>query len=430
VKSAGRRACLPLLALACLAAGGSSARAQPMAAAVAAAPPAPPPLEISVLTFGPGDHPFFKFGHDAIWIRDPSDGSDRVYNFGTFSFSPGLIFDFLHGRMTYWLSVSGLRTTLASYQAENRSIRVQELRLDPAVARALKERLDVNAQPQNRAYKYDYFMDNCSTRVRDAVDWATGGRVRTVGRTPARLTLRNQALRMTASYAPLYLAIDLVLGPAADRPIDRWGEMFIPEELARALDEVRVPKEGADTAVAPIALVSHDATMFQAHRPDPPHDPPGWRGRFFVFGLAVGALFWLLGWCVAAPDLHRAARVAARLGLALLMSLWGVLVGFIGTFLIYVWTATDHVVAHRNQNLFLCPPWAVLLLVAGIGIAFGARWAARLARVLALAALAAAVAALLLKVGFTQHQDNGRWIAFFFPVWLGLTAGINRLPRS
>jgi len=91
--------------------------------------------------------------------------------------------------------------------------------------------------------------------------------------------------------------------------------------------------------------------------------------------------------------------------------------------------ATDHVVAHRNQNLFLCPPWAVLLVVAGFGIAFGARWAASLARWLALAALAAAAAALLLKLGFTQHQDNGRWIAFFVPAWLGLTAAVGRLPR-
>jgi len=425
VRAAGRRAGLALLALAVVAGAGPAARAQSIA-------PPPPPLQISVLTFGPGDHPFFKFGHNALWVHDPSSGSDRVYNFGTFSFdSPRLIFDFLHGRMTYWLSVSGLRTTLASYQAENRSIRVQELRLERPVARALKERLDVNAQPQNRGYKYDYFMDNCSTRVRDAVDWATAGRLRAVGQAPARLTLRDQALRMTASFAPLYLAIDLVLGPGADRPIDGWAEMFIPEELSRALDEVRVPGGATDAAAPspPVPLVSTQTVLFQARRPEPPHDPPGWRGRFFAFGLAVGALFWLLGWCATAPDLHRAARVAARLGLAALLSVWGLLFGFVGAFLVYVWAATDHVVTHRNQNLFLCPPWAALLLVACLGIAFGARWAARLARVLALAALAAAAAALLLKLGVVQHQDNGRWIAFFVPAWLGIAAGLSRLPR-
>lgn len=425
MSSIGRR-CLLLGALACAVAGSTPARAQSAPAAE------PPPLRVSVLTFGPGDHPFFKFGHDAIWIHDPSDGSDRVYNFGTFSFdSPRLILDFLHGRMTYWLSVAGLPRTIASYEAENRSIRVQELHLEPAIARALKERLDVNAQPQNRAYKYDYFVDNCSTRVRDQIDWATGGRLHAIGRVPGRLTLRDQALRMTASYRPLYLAIDLVLGPSADRPIDRWGEMFIPEDLARGLEDVRVPGPGMDAGSAqPVPLVSSDVVLFQAHRQDPPRDPPAWRGRFLAAGIAMGALFWLLAWGATALGLQAPVRIAARALLGLLAAVWGALLGFVGTFLIYVWVATDHVVAHRNQNLFLCPPWAWLLVAAGIGIAFGARWAVRLGRVLALATLAAATAALLLKLGFTQHQDNGRWIAFLLPAWVGLAAGIGRLPRA
>lgn len=419
--SARRRACAAVVAAA-IAACGATARAQ-----LLALKPAPPDdLTVSVLTFGPGDHPFFKFGHDALWIHDASDGSDRVYNFGTFSFdSPRLIFDFLHGRMTYWLSVSGVAATLASYQHENRSILVQQLALSPAVARALKERLDVNAQVQNRAYTYDYFMDNCATRVRDAVDWATGGRLHQVARAPARLSLRDQALRMTASYLPLYLAIDLVLGPAADRQIDRWGEMFIPEELARGLAEVSLPA----SAPAPVPLVSRSAVLFQAHRPDPPRDPPSWRGPFFAAGTALALLFWLLAWAATDPGLRRPARIAARGLLGGLVALWGTLVGFVGTFLIYVWAATDHLVAHRNQNVLVCAPWALLLLFLGVGIAVGHRGSVRVARWLAVAAVAAAVAALLLKLGLAQPQDNARWIAFFGPAWLGLAAALTRLSR-
>src|SRR6202142_2806511 len=100
--------------------------------------PAVPPITVRIITFGPGDHPFFKFGHDAIWIHDRATDSDRVYNFGTFVFdSPRLILDFLHGRMTYWLSVSSLAATREVYQRENRSIVVQELALDPDAKRAL-----------------------------------------------------------------------------------------------------------------------------------------------------------------------------------------------------------------------------------------------------------------------------------------------------
>ena len=306
-----------------------------------------------MLTLGPGDHPFFKFGHDAIWIHDASDGSDRVYNFGTFTFdSPQLIVDFLHGRMTYWLSVSGIGATVAAYEHENRSIDVQELALDPAVKRALKDRLDVNAQPQNRAYKYDYFADNCATRVRDAVDWAAGGRLHAAGRAPARLSLRDQALRMTVSYLPLYLGIDLVLGPAADRPIDRWGEMFIPEELAAGLGGGAAAERGGRDG--PAGRARHDAVPGAPRAAAAPAAAAA-RGVLRC-GPLVGALFWLLGRSASAGELAAGVRIAARVAMGVVLSLWGLVVGFVGCFLIYVWGWTDHAVAHRTRTCWSARP--------------------------------------------------------------------------
>ncbi len=60
------------------------------------------PLSVHVLTFGPGTHPFFKFGHNAIWIQDRVARTNQVYNFGTFNFeSIWLIPQFLLGRFEY-----------------------------------------------------------------------------------------------------------------------------------------------------------------------------------------------------------------------------------------------------------------------------------------------------------------------------------------
>ena len=92
------------------------------------------------MTMGPGDHPFFRFGHNAIWIRDTAARTDRVYNFGTFRFdSPRLILDFLGGRLNYWLSVSPLTRVIADYTRENRSVAVQELKLSPEKKAALRD---------------------------------------------------------------------------------------------------------------------------------------------------------------------------------------------------------------------------------------------------------------------------------------------------
>ena len=89
-------------------------------------------LTISMLTFGPGDHPFFKFGHNALWVQ-PRNGQGLVFNFGTFAFDqPNLIPKFLKGRLMYWLSVSPVERTLHSYESSNRTIEAQELDLTPA----------------------------------------------------------------------------------------------------------------------------------------------------------------------------------------------------------------------------------------------------------------------------------------------------------
>ncbi len=416
----GRSAALAAVAAALLLARGAQAQS-PLAAA------APPDdLTISVVTFGPGDHPFFKFGHDAIWIHDAAEGTDKVYNFGTFVFdSPRLILDFLHGRMTYWLSVSYLPAAFESYVRENRSIDVQQLALEPGIKRALRARLDENARPENRAYKYDYFLDNCATRVRDAVDGATGGLLRASAHGPARLSLRDQALRMTADYLPLYLALDVVLGPGADRPIDRWTEMFIPQELARGLRQVTVP--GAE---GPHPLVSREASVFRpTGRPPPLESPPARGVAFFAAGLGVGLVFALLGWAARRPFTHGAARLAWRALHGLFLSLWGLVVGFVGCFLVYAWAFTDHEVAHRNQNILSCAPWALALVVLGIGVALGHERARRAAWTVALAALAATLAACVLKTGLAQHQDNGRVLAFFLPAWLGICAGLAGVGR-
>jgi hypothetical protein len=420
------RAILAATLLSFAAAGVS--RAGSVAPPVAPAPPvgdaaSKDPLSIYVMTFGPGDHPFFKFGHDAIWIHDAqasTNGTDRVYNFGTFSFTgPRLILDFLHGRMTYWLSVAYLPAVLASYEHENRTIDVQALALDPAAKQALRERLDVNARPENRAYKYDYFLDNCATRVRDAIDDAVGGQLHSSARTPARLTLRQQALRMTADYWPLYLALDIVLGPDADRPIDRWGEMFIPEELARGLSAVTLGDPGGTRP-----LVRDARRVFAAHRAPPLETPPARARTLFAAGTLVGLLFFLLGWAATRPHLAAAPRLLFRALFGLLLAGWGLATGFVGCFLIYVWALTDHVVAQHNQNILLFAPWSLALVVLGIGLAFGRPWAERGARPVVLAALAAAIAAALLKVGFMRHQENDRLLSFALPSWLGIYATV------
>lgn len=374
-------------------------------------------LTVSVLTFGPGDHPFFKFGHNAILVQDRLRRSDRVYNFGTFSFdSPALIPTFLKGKLRYWLSIQSLRGTIEAYKRENRTIDAQELDLTPALRRRIVDALDENAKPENRYYKYDYYRDNCSTRVRDAVDLVTDGKVHDASRGPARMTWRAHTLRLVADDWPIYLGLHAAMGDLIDRPIDVWQEMFLPSRLSDTLREVKIP--GPDGQ--PIPLVKAERRLLDANRAPVRTEPPHRLVPLLAAGSALGAGLAALG--ARAAQGSRAARV----GLGAASSLIGLVLGLLGLIFVMFWTYTDHEVAHHNENILQCAPWAIVLVGMGINLARGKTPSLLRATRVAQAALVASVAGLAFKVLPWFRQDNAQIIALLLPLWAGLAWGLRK----
>jgi hypothetical protein len=159
-----------------------AARVLPLGLALAAGPllaqevsPEPPP-RISVVTVGPGDAVWERFGHNYIWVQDPARGIDLAYNYGMFDFGQENFFaNFARGRMMYWMAALDPYLSLEHYSGQNRTIWIQELDLTAEQATALRDFLVWNERPENRNYRYDYYRDNCSTRVRDALDRAATG---------------------------------------------------------------------------------------------------------------------------------------------------------------------------------------------------------------------------------------------------------------
>jgi hypothetical protein len=402
-------AILPL-ALALLTAAGSLA-AQ---AAVAGG------TRIALVTVGPGDAVWERFGHNYIWVQDPERGVDEAYNYGMFDFQAENFFlNFARGRMMYWMAGVDPYLSLEHYSGQNRSIWIQELNLDAARAAELRDFLAWNQRPENRTYRYDYYRDNCSTRVRDALDQVLGGALRRATDTTSGTSYRWHTARLIGvgiADAPIFTGINTGLGPAADEPITRWEEMFLPMKLRDRLAELTVPGPGG----AAVPLVASTRVM-PATRPAELQQPrAGWVWGF----LAVGALL-AAGLALLAGAVPRSR--AARFGFAAGSSLWCLFAGMGGLILLGLWLLTDHAIAYRNENLLQLSPLALPLALFLPALAYGARWAARPVLWLSAGVAALSLLGLVLQLLPGVDQGNGTAIALALPLNLALAWTARRL---
>ncbi|MFO0588028.1 MAG: DUF4105 domain-containing protein [Polyangiaceae bacterium] len=384
-------------------------------------------LTVYVITFGPGDHPFYKFGHDAIWIHDSSASPrdrmrrDPVYNWGTFAFGdPALIPKFVTGRFLYWLSKAPIDWTVKAYQQENRSVVAQELNLTAAQKKMLRDLVEENAKDENKYYKYDYYRDNCATRVRDMIDKAVGGKLHEASKAPASMTWRQHTLRLTADDKVLSLALSVVMGSLIDKPLDQWEEMFLPAYVQQGLRRVTVP--GPDGKEIPLVKSEKDLAVATGRAPLRT-EPPSWGLVMFLVGAALGGAVFLSARASAKKAL------GPRIALGALLFVEGFL-SILGALFVIVWFATDHEVGYHNENILQLAPWCVPLLGFSIGVARLKPRSIRRARLVVTAAAAASLFGLAWKVLPWMRQDNYWFIAFAAPMWIGSTLGLRKLEAA
>jgi hypothetical protein len=372
------------------------------------------------MTMGPGAAVWERFGHNAIWIHDPSVRPDTAYNYGLFDFQQeNFLLRFIRGQMWYWMAGFPAEPYTQTYIRDNRSVWLQELNLSPRARLELREFVRWNERPENRFYHYDYYNDNCSTRVRDAIDRVIGGAIeaQTVS-LPTGTTYRFHTQRLTANDPLVFTGLLLALGQGVDRPISAWEEMFLPLAMRDYVRRVTVPGPTGTR----VSLVASERTLFESTAPPPPDAPPSWLHWYLLVGTAGGGLAAALG------GLAR-RHVAGRLGLGVVAVLWGLLAGLGGVVLAGLWAFTDHAMAYRNENLFQVNPLvlalAVLVPLALTGSGRAGRWGRALA--VGLAGLSLLGLAIQVLPGF--DQVNGQVIALALPIHIGFVAGLRRAFR-
>ena len=186
---------------------------------------------ISILSCDPGKDVYSMYGHTAIRISDPSQNLDAVFNYGVFSFdTPNFMYRFAKGQTDYLMVGQKFSSFIPEYVNDKRSVYEQVLNLSPEGKNQLFQALIVNAKPENREYRYNFFMDNCATRIRDMIERNAGAPIRFTENHPTE-TYRDLIKKFHHSFRWIDFGIDLLVGKKADVPVSAYGQMFLPEYL-------------------------------------------------------------------------------------------------------------------------------------------------------------------------------------------------------
>ncbi|MBN8735282.1 MAG: DUF4105 domain-containing protein [Xanthomonadales bacterium] len=367
-------------------------------------------LRVDLYTYGPGEIYWERFGHDALVITDTASGEAYAFNYGMFDFDQkDFYLNFARGIMIYRAAAWPAADDIQQFSGEGRSITDQHLDLTPAQRAALRDFLVWNVQPEHARYRYRYFADNCTTRVRDALDKVLGGALERQLAGPVHgETYRSETDRLMSGQPWLMVLLDLGLGPYADQPLTRWTGAFIPERLMNELRSVRA------TDGAP--LVQSETVLSPQRLPSPPAQAPDLRLPLLIAGLVLGLAFVAAAWLRDRYDID-------RWWFAIVGTAYAFVVGIAGVLMLVLWFATDHRAAWANENLWLFNPLAWSLIPALWRLRKPGACAARFALMVAGLSALLAVFALASKLTPWFPQHNLPWILFALPAWLGLLCG-------
>ena len=300
---------------------------------------------VSLLTCDPGDELYSAFGHNAVRVLDRATGRDIVFNYGTFDFdTPNFYVKFARGKLDYMLSVSTYEQFIFHYQYLQRNVREQVLDLSPEQTLRAVQFLHENYEPQNRYYRYDFFFDNCATRIRDMVEMVLGDQLQW---DEAEVSPDKSFRALIDEYVyPMPWAdfgIDLALGSVIDRTANEREQQFLPDYMEIAFAKASIVGDGPSRP-----LVKSSSTVLEVEGP-----------------LIRGSLFnpYFLFWAIAIVGiiLTFVGYRQKRLYIGWDIVFFGLL-GIVGCVIVFLWFFTDHSATAYNWNILWAFPLHLVLI--------------------------------------------------------------------
>jgi len=307
---------------------------------------------VSILTCNSGEEVYSMYGHSAIRIKDPESNLDVVFNYGVFSFEgPHFLYRFAKGLTDYRIDAGRFVGFIPEYEEEKRSVYEQVLDLSPEGKTKLFQALIENNKPENRVYRYNFFTDNCATRVRDMLERNSGGAIHFPG-LQSKESYRSLIKKYHNPFRWFDLGIDLLVGKKADEPIAAYQQMFLPEYLYNQLSMAKITESGQ---TRPLVLKTNTLLEYPSNK----------QKSDFPFPLLIFGIIFLLITSISIWGIFKKKKMVWID--YILFSLSGLAGLIIGWFTLY----SEHPAVSPNYNLLWAFPlnlfFAIILMTKKLG---------------------------------------------------------------
>ncbi len=294
--------------------------------------------EISILTCSPGDDLYAAFGHSAIRVYDAANNIDWVFNYGTFDFNvPNFYGKFAKGKLNYMLSIEYYKSFARFYTEDNRDVWAQILDITPQKKQEIFDFLMWNAEDENKYYLYDFFWDNCATRIRDVLMDTYKDSIIFPERT-WNISFRDMTDKYLEETPWIHFGIDLALGLPSDSIVDTYYAQYLPDYMDTIFGQTYILDEGKHL------LVKERKQIINAEKPR----EIGFEKYITPINIFV-FIFIIIG--ISTFYEYRNKKRFYAIDKFLL-----ILFGFIGTFVLVLWLGTEHSGANYNLNALWALP--------------------------------------------------------------------------
>lgn len=293
-------------------------------------------IEVNLITTETGKEIYSYFGHTSLEVLIP--GYRPVfYDYGYFSFSEGFYRNFLFGRLFYNVYASDGEMRLRGFEAEDRSVHRTPIDLSEEALSAIFSYLQYNTRSENNTYLYDYYLDNCATRVRDIYDEATGGSFKAWAENiKSGSTLRRAANAHLDKNPAVSFTLNYLEGPSIDRPSTLYDECFLPLTLMRAIEEYEEVE--SQTIRESKSLTEYRSLSLNT-----------WT---LIFSIA----FYFISMLLYASKRRWLCRLSDILNAILYLYL-----ALLSAVLLFMMSATNHSVTYFNANLLYANPLIIIM---------------------------------------------------------------------